>query len=123
MPCLIRHNGREIGSLASMGGHSQPIILAQVLSRILRGDHPQDAVAAPRWVVQRASGGQPSVLVEDRMPADVRAALGAAAAVTELDHRDNRLGHCHALWQTPAGVLLGTDPRADGLTRPGDRAE
>jgi gamma-glutamyltranspeptidase/glutathione hydrolase len=115
MPCLVRRDGHDLGALATMGGHSQPIILAQVLNRILHGDHPQDAVAAPRWVVQRADRPEALVLVDAEAPEAVRVALRAAGPVTEIAHQDNRMGHCHAIWQSPSGVLTGTDPRADGL--------
>ncbi|SDS40168.1 gamma-glutamyltransferase family protein [Microlunatus soli] len=121
MPCLIRRrpdgqSGVTVGALATMGGHSQPFILAQVLIRILRGESPQDSVAGPRWVVQRSGRETPTtVLADRRLPTPVEQALQAAAPTTLIDPADNRMGHCHAIWDTPSGRLTGTDPRADGL--------
>ena len=113
MPCLVRRDGRTIGALASMGGHSQPFILTQILSRILAGDDPQQAVAAPRWVVG-TSGEGPRLLADDRITELVLTELSAAAPTVRIPMNDNRLGHGHALWSTPDGWTHGTDPRADG---------
>ncbi|HEY9293089.1 MAG TPA: gamma-glutamyltransferase [Microlunatus sp.] len=117
MPCLVRQDGDTVGSLAAMGGHSQPFILAQVLSRVLAGDPPQDAVAAPRWVVPRTDPSKRQVLVDERL--DPAVAKELSSATTEsIPFDDNRLGHCQALWHGPAGTRVGTDPRADGLADP-----
>jgi gamma-glutamyltranspeptidase/glutathione hydrolase len=98
-----------------MGGHNQPFIITQVLSRILAGDHPQQAVGAPRWVVQRGADER-SVLADERLEDAVRSELAAAADTETVAMNDNRLGHAHAVWTTdvPGQVGWGTDPRADG---------
>lgn len=114
MPCLVRRDGRTVGALATMGGHNQPFILTQVLARILAGDRPQQAVAAPRWVLQRADESGRLVVADERLPEDVRQGLAAGAEVEVVPMLDNRLGHSHALWAAADGPAAGTDPRADG---------
>jgi gamma-glutamyltranspeptidase/glutathione hydrolase len=115
MPSLMRRDGRTVGAIATMGGHNQPFIITQVLSRILAGDHPQQAVGAPRWVVQRGSGER-LVLTDERLAEAVRAELASVATAETVVMNDNRLGHAHAVWTTgtPGEVQWGTDPRADG---------
>lgn len=115
MPSLMRRNGRTVGAVATMGGHNQPVIVTQVLARILAGDHPQQAVAAPRWVVQRGSGDR-LVLADERLDQAVRSQLAAAARTETVAMTDNRLGHAQAIWTTdlPGELRWGTDPRADG---------
>jgi gamma-glutamyltranspeptidase/glutathione hydrolase len=114
MPCLVRRDGQTVGALATMGGHNQPFILTQVLARILAGDHPQQAVAAPRWVVPRGGPTGRVVIADERVPAEVLAELSADASIEVVSMIDNRLGHSHAIWDTPDGWAAGTDPRADG---------
>lgn len=119
MPSLMRKDGQTAGAIATMGGHNQPFIVTQVLSRILAGDHPQQAVAAPRWMVQRALGDR-LVLADDRLDQAVRSRLAGVANTESVIMNDNRLGHAQAIWttETPGELAWGTDPRADGV---GDR--
>jgi len=115
MPTLMRRNGRTVGAIATMGGHSQPFIVTQVLSRILAGDHPQQAVAAPRWVVQRGTD-RLTVLADERLDETVRSRLSDAVGTQTVIMNDNRLGHAQAIWttETPGELAWGSDPRADG---------
>ena len=115
MPSLMSRSGQTVGAIATMGGHNQPFIITQVLSRILAGDHPQQAVAAPRWMVQRATGDR-LVLADDRLDQAVRSRLADAANTESVIMTDNRLGHAQAIWttDTPGELAWGTDPRADG---------
>lgn len=115
MPSLMRRDGRTVGAIATMGGHNQPFIVTQVLARILAGDHPQQAVAAPRWVVQRGSDDQ-QVLADERLEEAVRSELATVAATRTVPMADNRLGHAQAVWvdEVTDDLRWGTDPRADG---------
>ncbi|MBO0811362.1 MAG: gamma-glutamyltransferase [Microlunatus sp.] len=112
MPSLIRRRGRTIGAIATMGGHNQPFVVTQVLCRILAGDDPQQAVAAPRWVVQR----ERQVLADERLDEAVRSELAGSADLESVAVNDNRLGHAQAIWtsEVPGELRWGTDPRADG---------
>ena len=51
MPAAVIHGRRLAAVLGTMGGSAQPQILAQVLYRLSRGDAPQAALDAPRWIL------------------------------------------------------------------------
>lgn len=121
MPSLVRRDRRVVGALATMGGKNQPFILAQVLCRILAGDHPQQAINAPRWMVQRTDDADRLIVADERLPDPLLTELAASATTEVTAMVDNRMGHCHAIWETEAGPLVGTDPRADG--RPANAAD
>ena len=92
MPVIARRDGRTEIVQGSMGGRAQPQINAQVLLRQLAGDSAQDAVAAPRIVVE----------------GDVTATDGDA------------VGHAQAIRVRPDGSFdAGSDPRADGIALTG----
>ena len=92
MPVLGRRAGAVEIVQGSMGGRAQPQINAQVLLRLLAGDGAQDAVAAPRIVVE----------------GDVTATEGDA------------VGHAQAIRRLPDGSFdAGSDPRADGVALTG----
>ena len=99
-----------------MGGKNQPMIVAQVMSRLLDGASAQEAVDAPRWVVPAVAGSEKSViLVEKAMDASARAYLDAAGLpVEQVDVVDNRLGHSQALLIGEDFFQAGSDRRADG---------
>jgi gamma-glutamyltranspeptidase/glutathione hydrolase len=108
-PGMALRDGRPLLVFGTMGGEGQVQIHLQLLARILvAGQDPQDAVAAPRWLLE------PDVLlVEDGLPplADV-APTGVSIlpmAVPDL------AGHAHAIRITGDGLLAGCDPRADGV--------
>lgn len=113
MPCLVRRDGRLITTIATMGGHSQPAIAAQLLARLARGDTAEQALDAPRFVVAR--GDEPAVLVEQDAPAEVKDSLIAAFGAEVITGPDNRFGHAHLVRAVDGGGLDGaTDRRADG---------
>lgn len=126
MPCLVRRGGRVVGTVATMGGRSQPAIAAQLLARLALGDTAERAIAAPRYVVTPATGpgGGPEVLVERTAPAAVRDALVAEFGAEVIAGPENRFGHAHLIRAVPdaaapdgrGGLTLdaATDPRADG---------
>lgn len=65
-PTLVFHNGEPRWALATPGGVSQTVTLAQVASRLIDlRDSIADAVDAPRWCLSRMR----SVLLEPRHPA------------------------------------------------------
>jgi gamma-glutamyltranspeptidase len=116
MPALARRQGRIVAAAGTMGGKNQPMIVAQVMSRLLEGASPQEAVDAPRWVVPAVEGSEESViLVEKAMDAAARAYLDAAGIpVEQIDVVDNRLGHAQALLIGEDFFQAGSDSRADG---------
>lgn len=116
MPALARRGGRIVAAAGTMGGKNQPMIVAQVISRLLEGASAQEAVDAPRWVVPAVAGSEESVvLVEKAMDASARAYLDAAGLpVEQVDVVDNRLGHAQALLVGENSFQVGSDSRADG---------
>ncbi|MGH9137843.1 MAG: gamma-glutamyltransferase family protein [Acidimicrobiales bacterium] len=117
---------RPDGSLrlltATMGGDSQPQILLQVLSRVLRhGASPGAAIRAPRWVLTNTTGfdtwKEPesvAVSVEPDAPAAWVEGLRARGHQVEPMAPEHlaRFGHAHLLARTADGWAGAADPRA-----------
>lgn len=116
MPALVRRAGRIIAAAGTMGGKNQPVIVAQVLARLLEGASAQDAVDAPRWVVPSVSGSETStLLVESDTDAESLAMLRRSGLPVESVHGiDNRFGQALALSITVDGYQVGADRRSDG---------
>lgn len=117
MPCLVRRGGRLDTTVATMGGRSQPAIVAQLLARLALGATADSALQAPRLVVTPGTGpgGGPEVLVEATAPAGVRDVLVAEFGAGVIEGPDNRFGHAHLVRSADGGLDAGTDPRADGV--------
>ena len=119
MPVLVEESGELWAANGTMGGTVQPQIHAQVLLRLLAGASPQEAVGAPRWVVD--GSGAERVSVEARVPEAARSALGAAGYGLEaLPDLDEEVGHAQCLTRSPDGALVAaSDPRSDGAASAG----
>lgn len=110
MPCLVRRDGRLVTTVATMGGKSQPWIVAQLLARLDRGDTAEQALDAPRFVLHNGA-----VLVEQAAPGPVRKALIKSFGAEVITGLDNRFGHAHLIRRLGDGALdAATDGRADG---------
>ena len=110
--------------VGTMGGHSQPQILTQILSQLFAGESAQAAVAAPRFTVGPWDDHETPDTVAFESDIDVHIAdelAGYPGTRTKVSPRHSRMGHAHAIRvRTPddqAACLpdVGTDPRADGL--------
>jgi gamma-glutamyltranspeptidase len=110
MPVMVERDGELRYVLGTMGGRAQPQIHAQVLLRLLAGASAQDAVSAPRWVVD----GDGSVLVEEGSAQAVAGSLRAAGLDPRPQPRmGDELGHAQAIAIAPDGSLdAGSDPRS-----------
>jgi gamma-glutamyltranspeptidase/glutathione hydrolase len=102
----------------NMGGDGQPQTQSAVFTRTaVFGMNPQDAIAAPRWLLGRTWGQTTDTLkLEARFPAGVVDALVRLGHDVELvaDH-DEVVGHAGALIRSADGLLEGGfDPRSDG---------
>jgi gamma-glutamyltranspeptidase/glutathione hydrolase len=121
MPVLVHDGTGLIGVAGSMGGFLQPQINLHTITRtFIRGQHPADAVAAPRWVVLGEDTGaeqDQGIGVEVGVPETTRRALEDAGRFTLTE--DDSFGHAHVIRRTPAGFLAGSDPRADGAAEAG----
>jgi gamma-glutamyltranspeptidase/glutathione hydrolase len=90
MPVVVERADGRLSAHGAMGGRAQPQIHLQVLRNLLAGMSPQDAVAAPRFVVYDG------VVLE------------------EPEHSDE-VGHAMVSTLAPDGTLaVGIDPRSDG---------
>jgi gamma-glutamyltranspeptidase/glutathione hydrolase len=119
MPVLVHDATGLLGVAGTMGGYLQPQINLHTITRtFIGGQHPADAVAAPRWVVLGEDAGEdPGIGVETGIPETTRRALAAAGRFTLTE--DDSFGHAHLIRRTPTGLLAGSDPRADGSAEAG----
>lgn len=116
LPVLIDHPDGALTSVSSMGGRSQAQIQSQLISNIVRGDSPQEAVTKPRFVVGSfGSALEETVVMEPGMPF-TRGQLESQTAIpiNESKSSDDRCGHAQIVQSRDGLLLVGTDPRADG---------
>ena len=113
----ILRDGRTL-AYGTMGGDGQPQTQAAVFTRIAAfGMDPQQAVAAPRWLLGRTWGQTTdSLKLESRFSTGVVADLARRGHVMEvLGEYDETMGHAGAIVRHANGVLDGgADPRSDG---------
>jgi gamma-glutamyltranspeptidase/glutathione hydrolase len=102
----------------NMGGDGQPQTQSAVFTRCaIFGMHPQQAIAAPRWLLGRTWGHATDTLkLEARFPAAVIEELRERGHEVEvLGPYDDAVGHAGAIVRDPSGMLRGgSDPRSDG---------
>lgn len=106
--------------IGTMGGDSQPQILLQLLARILHnGERVGEAIAAPRFVLESASGAGGFHTWADR--GRIKVALERSAPPTwqpELERRGHlvsstlNFGHAHAIVRHADHLEGASDPRA-----------
>jgi gamma-glutamyltranspeptidase/glutathione hydrolase len=107
-PGMALAGGRPRLLFGTMGGEAQVQIHLQLLARILvAGEDVDAAVAAPRWVFDRAL-----LLAEDGLPA--LEPIPAGMAVQPMPVPD-LAGHAHAILVDRDGLVAAADPRADGV--------
>lgn len=118
IPSMYLEAGRPRMVYGTMGGEGQPQTQAAILTRrLLRGLDPQAAVEAPRWLYGRTWGAPSRALnLEGRYPPEMARALEQRGhEVRMADDWDDLFGHAHCIWiDAEAGLLGGSDPRADG---------
>lgn len=121
MPVLVHDDDNAlVGVPGTMGGYHQPQINLHTITRtFVGGAHPADAVAAPRWIVLGAEGGDDTTTVgiEDGVPDPAVRSLREVGGfgVTEGDS----FGHAHLIRRHGGQLLAGSDPRADGSAAAG----
>jgi gamma-glutamyltranspeptidase len=118
MPCAVFEKDRLRAVIGTMGGSSQPQILAEVLLRLRLGDDPERAVAAPRWVVGGMNLDDPydQILVERRAPPIAIESLESLEMpVRTLPYLDDRVGHVQLIVTGLDGEMVpASDPRSEG---------
>jgi gamma-glutamyltranspeptidase len=116
MPVIV-HDPRGLAAVAgTMGGYAQPQINAQTLLHLGRGASPADAVAAPRWIVERPGPTAPAlVTTEASVPEAARVSLETSGfQLATVPDRSSELGHAQLIRVRPGGFDVGSDPRSDG---------
>lgn len=102
----------------TMGGDGQPQTQATIFNRVMRyGDHPQQAIERPRWLLGRTWGqSSESLKLESRFDPAVVAQLRALGHEVEtMAAWDEGVGHAGMLIRHANGVLEGGfDPRSNG---------
>jgi gamma-glutamyltranspeptidase/glutathione hydrolase len=119
IPSMYLEGGRPRFVHGTMGGEGQPQTQAALLTRVLhRGLGPQAAVEAPRWLYGRTWGTATRALsVEGRYPEELARDLAERGHEVQVGEEwDDLFGHAQCIWMDPAGAGLvgGSDPRADG---------
>lgn len=121
-PALITHpDGSLAAVVGTMGGDAQPQILLQVITRLLRGQSPAEAIFSGRWALQGPETGfdtwtapsGPIVTVEGHAPAGWTDALAARGhRVDRYGSYHSDFGHAHCIVVEDSGLLAGAaDPR------------
>jgi gamma-glutamyltranspeptidase len=117
-PPLARFHDGRVMVYGSMGGDGQPQTQAALFTRIgVFGQHPQQAISAPRWLLGRTWGqASDSLKLEGRFSPDIVAALRALGHDVEmLPDFDESVGHAGAIIRHPNGGFEGGfDPRSNG---------
>lgn len=117
-PAMARFDDGRSMVYGTMGGEGQPQTQAALFSRYAWFDTPlQEAITAPRWLLGRTWGeATASLKLENRVAADVVAALSAAGHDVEIVPAfTSMMGHAGAIVRHPNGLLEGaSDPRSDG---------
>jgi gamma-glutamyltranspeptidase len=102
----------------TMGGDGQPQTQATIFNRVMRyGDHPQQAIERPRWLLGRTWGqSSESLKLESRFdPAVVAQLRTLGHEVETIGAWDEGVGHAGMLIRHANGVLEGGfDPRSNG---------
>ena len=107
-PAFALRDDRPFLVFGTMGGDAQIQIHVQLLARIaVAGETVEEAIAAPRWVLQRDA-----LLVEPGLPPlhDVLPGIDVRPTVSR-----DAAGHAHAIKVHADGLFAAADPRADGI--------
>lgn len=117
-PALINLADGGVMVYGCMGGDGQPQTMAAVFDRIVhQGMSPQEAVAAPRWLLGRTWGEVSDTLkIESRLNRATTDILkGYGHNIEIYPPYDNLMGHAGAIIRRGNGQLEGgSDPRSDG---------
>jgi len=118
-PALARFKDGRTMVYGTMGGDGQPQTQAAVFTRYaVFGQHVQQAVSAPRWLLGRTWGqSSDSLKLESRFAPDLVAGLEALGhEVDVIGAFDEMVGHAGAIVRKVDGLFEGgADPRSNGV--------
>ncbi len=109
LPGLLR-TPRGVGAFGCMGGQMQPQGHVQLVTRMEAGQHPQQAIDAPRW--RWLDDGQ--LLVEQGFDPALADALAARGHDVRPDQPAWQFGGAQVLLPGIGGRVGGSDSRKDG---------
>lgn len=117
-PAMAQLAGGSSMVYGTMGGDGQPQTQATIFNRVMCfGDHPQQAIERPRWLLGRTWGqSSDSLKLESRFDPAIVAQLRAwGHEVESIGAWDEGVGHAGMLIRHAHGVLEGGfDPRSNG---------
>jgi gamma-glutamyltranspeptidase/glutathione hydrolase len=117
-PAMAQQSDGGLMVYGTMGGDGQPQTQATIFNRTMRcGDHPQQAIERPRWLLGRTWGqSSDSLKLESRFPlSTIKALQDLGHDVQTIGAWDEAVGHAGMLIRHPNGVLEGGfDPRSNG---------
>jgi gamma-glutamyltranspeptidase len=120
-PALACFDDGRVMAYGTMGGEGQPQTQAALFTRYARfGLAPDEAIAAPRWLLGRTWGEDSTTLkLEDRFDPALYQGLREAGHEIELvAPLTEMMGHAGAIVRHPDGRFEGaSDPRSDGAAQ------
>jgi gamma-glutamyltranspeptidase/glutathione hydrolase len=120
IPSMYLVDGRPRFVYGTMGGEGQPQTQAALVTRLVdRGQPPQAAIEAPRWLLGRTWGETTRALrLEARFPHETVASLAARGHdALAVEAWSDLMGHAQVIAIGADGLRGGSDPRADGAAR------
>jgi gamma-glutamyltranspeptidase len=117
MPWMVTLGGRPTWIVGTMGGTRQPQIGAQLLLQLTSGKDPEEALAAPRWVVE---GGRddPVAYVEESLASVAISGIEARFPISWQGSADELTGRAQIARIADDGtVSAASDPRGEGSSQ------
>jgi gamma-glutamyltranspeptidase/glutathione hydrolase len=113
VPAMGFRDGRPALVFGSMGGDAQIQVHVQLLTHLLDGVEPGEALAAPRW---RVDPGRWRVHLESRFDESIGEGLRALGHHTrDAPAWDDNMGHAHLIVPLDhGGYLAAAEPRSEG---------
>lgn len=111
IPGFLMHNDKAVGPFGVMGAFMQPQGHLQVLlSTIIEGLNPQDALNKPRWQWV----GDKTIEFEDSYDKDIINRLNDIGHNTIIKKDSSTFGRGQIIWKNDANIYCGgCDPRTD----------
>ena len=116
MPVVVHDESGLAAVAGSMGGYAQPQINAQTLLHLMGGASPAEAVAAPRWILERSEPSSAArIVIEAGVREEARRSLESLPyPATVVPDLSDELGHAQLIRVRSDGFDAGSDPRSDG---------
>lgn len=116
MPSIALKAGRPVLALGCMGGDGQMQTQVQLMVDLTDGGlDPQQAIARPRWYLDRSGADAAVVKVEAGVENDIVEGLRRRGhRVERLGASEEIMGHAQVIQRSDGVLVGGADPRSDG---------